>query len=153
MTDPDDRCSRSRSRSITPPVTAQAVPQPNFLADNVSADALGLHSMAQLNLQLPMCGVSAVPADSISLNDPEDPFGFHDGPRHNLAPQRLAEEYDTSRSSAACQLGCTIAKSYTCCSTNANPPRRSQRMALHRPMHDISGVFRVSRQLEQPGFL
>ena len=35
MTVPDDRCSRSRSRSMTPPVTAD-IPQPNFLANQVS---------------------------------------------------------------------------------------------------------------------
>ena len=34
-----------------------------------------------------------MPEKSISLNDPEDSFGFHDGPRHNLASQRLAENY------------------------------------------------------------
>ena len=95
MTDPDDRRSRSRSRSVTPPVTDGAIPQPNFLADQTPADlnAPRLHSTPRLNLQPPMRGASAIPANSISLNDPEDPFGFHDGPRHNLALQRLAEEY------------------------------------------------------------
>ena len=65
MTDPDDRRSRSRSRSITPPV---AMPQPNYLAQQVSADlnVPGQHSMAMLNMQ-PLAStshVSAVPANS-----------------------------------------------------------------------------------------
>jgi hypothetical protein len=34
-----------------------------------------------------------MPENSISLNDPEHPFGFNDGPRHNLPLQRLAENY------------------------------------------------------------
>jgi hypothetical protein len=88
MTDPDDRRSRSRSRSVTPPV---AMPQPNFLAQQIPADlnAPARHSTAMLNIQPPTSRVSAVPANSISLNDPDDPFGFCDGPRDNLAPQRL----------------------------------------------------------------
>ena len=91
MTDPDDRRSRSRSRSVTPPV---AMPQPIFLAQQFSADlnVPGRHSMAMLNMQ-PLAStshVSALPANSISLNDPEDPFVSLDGPRDNLAPQRLA---------------------------------------------------------------
>ena len=80
---------------MTPPVASQAIPQPNFLAADL--DEPRLHPMfilPRLNLQPPMIGVLAIPANSISLNDPkDDPFGFHDGPRHNLAPQRLAEEY------------------------------------------------------------
>ena len=91
MTDPNDRCSRSKS--MTP--LSQAIPQPNFLAADL--DKPRLHPMPilpRLNLQPPMIGVPAIPANSISLNDYEDdPFGFHDGPRHSLAPQRLAEEY------------------------------------------------------------
>ena len=93
MTDPDDRRSRSRSRSVTPPV---AIPQPIFLPQQIPADldVPGPHSMAGLNLQPPMRRVSAVSesVNSISLNDDpeEDPFGFHDEPRHNLAPQGLA---------------------------------------------------------------
>ena len=88
MTDPDDRRSRSRSRSVTPPV---AMPQPYFLAQQISADlnVSGRRSMAMLNMQPSTSRVSAVPANSISLNDPEDPFVCLDGPRDNLAPQRL----------------------------------------------------------------
>ena len=92
MTDPDDRRSRSRSRSMTPPVTADAIPQPNFLADRIPSE-VPRGSMPRLNLQPPMHEVSAVPPNAISLNDPDDPFGYHDGPRHNLAQQRLADEY------------------------------------------------------------
>ena len=66
-----------------------------FLAADL--DEPRLHPMPilpRLNLQPPMIGVPAIPANSISLNDPEeDPFEFHDGPRHNLAPRRIAEEY------------------------------------------------------------
>ena len=129
---------------MTPPVTAQAIPQPNFLADNVSADALGLHSMAQLNLQPPMRGVSAVPANSISLNDPEDPFGFHDGPRHNLAPQRLAEEYGVNimippEVQLPANWDAPLQNPIPAVPPMPIPPRRGRRMALHRPMHDISG--------------
>ena len=95
MTDPDDR--RSRSRSMTPPVTPEAIPQPDFLSDQIPTelDALRLHSMPRVNLRPTMhrSSGSAVPENSISLNDPEDPFGFEDGPRNNLAPQRLAEQY------------------------------------------------------------
>ena len=88
MTDPDDRRSRSRSRSVTPPV---AMPQPYFLAQQISADlnVSGRHSMAMLNMQPSTSRVSAVPVNSISLNDPEDPFVSLDGPRDNLAPQKL----------------------------------------------------------------
>jgi hypothetical protein len=77
---------------VTPPIAT--IPQPNFLAQQIPADlnAPGLHSMALLNMQPPMSRVS-VPADSISLNDPDDPFGFGDGPRDNLARQRVAGEY------------------------------------------------------------
>ena len=95
MTDPDER--RSRSRSVTPPVTAGGFPQPNFLAERIGADldVPRVPSTPRLNVHLPMHGVSAsaVPENSISLNDPEDPFGYNDGPRHNLTPQRLADVY------------------------------------------------------------
>ena len=72
-----------------PPV---AMPQPNFLAQKVSADlnVPGWHSMAMLNMQ-PLAStshVSAVPANSISLDDPEDPFVSLDGSRDNLAPAK-----------------------------------------------------------------
>ena len=109
MTDPDDR--RSRSRSRTPPVPSPAIPQPNFLAGDVAdldaaprVHSTGMPTLPRLNLQPsgPMLGVFAAQPNTISLNDPEDPFGFHDGPRHNLAPQRLAEqrsEEHTSNSS------------------------------------------------------
>ena len=61
MTDPDDR--HSRSRSATPPVASQAIPQPNFLAADL--DEPRLHPMPilpRLNLQPPMIGVLAIPA-------------------------------------------------------------------------------------------
>ena len=93
MTDFDDRYSRSKS--TTPPVASQSIPLPGFQA-NHHLDAPRLHAMPtlpRLNLQAPVLGAPAMPANSISLNGPEDPFGFHNGPRHNLAPQRLAEEY------------------------------------------------------------
>ena len=93
MTDPDNRRSRSRSRSMTPPVTAD-IPQPNFLANQVSSDyEVPRGSIPRLNLHPPMHGVPAMPPNAINLNEPDDPFGYHDGPRHNLAPQRLANEY------------------------------------------------------------
>ena len=38
-----------------------------------------------------MHAVSAMSENSISLNNPEDTFGFHDRPRHNLGLQGLAE--------------------------------------------------------------
>ena len=40
-----------------------------------------------------MHGVPAMPPNAINLNEPNDPFGYHDGPRHNLAPQQLPNEY------------------------------------------------------------
>ena len=44
MTDPDDHCSRSRSRSQTPPETPQRLfPQPTFIAANPAhISSLGL---------------------------------------------------------------------------------------------------------------
>ena len=116
MTDPDDRRNRTRSRSMTLPVMADII-QPDFLGNQ---NEVPRGSMPRLNLQPSMHGVSAVPQNA--TNEPDDPFGYHDGPRHNLAPQRLADEYgvDPSRSSVVCQLGCTIAKSHSCCSTNAS---------------------------------
>ena len=96
MTDPDDRrnSSSSRSRSTTPPVAS--MPQPIFLADRIHVDSEAPR-LPRLHLPPSVCGVSAtMPENSISLNDPEDPFGFHDGPRHNLASQRLAENYEAN---------------------------------------------------------
>ena len=96
MTDPDDRrnSSSSRSRSTTPPVAS--MPQPIFSADRIHVDSEAPR-LPRLHLPPSVCGVSAtMPENSISLNDPEDPFGFHDGPRHNLASQRLAENYEAN---------------------------------------------------------
>ena len=77
---------------MTPPVTSGSVQQPIFLADRIPVDS-DAPRLPRLNLRPPVHGVSAMPDNAISLNDPEDPFGFHDGPRHNLASQRLAENY------------------------------------------------------------
>jgi hypothetical protein len=126
MTDPDDR--RSRSRSMTPPVASTAppiafiaptaVPQPNFLADVVDLNAHRLHS---INLQPSTSGALAVPANAISLNDPEDPFGFHDGPRHNnILAQRLSG-YGVNIPPEVQLPANWDAKSHACNSTNANP--------------------------------
>ena len=150
MTNPDDRCSRSKSR--TPPVPSPVIPQPNFLANDVDdLDAApGPHSMPTLpRLNLwpsgPMLGVftvQAIPANSISLNDPEDPFGFDDGPRHNLAPQRLAEQYGVHMPPEIC-----LPANWDAPLQNPMPVvppmpishRRGQGRAPLGPLHDISG--------------
>ena len=144
MTDPDDR--RSRSRSATPPVASQAIPQPNFLAADL--DEPRLHPMPilpRLNLQPPMIGVPAIPANSISLNDPEDdPFGFHDGPRHNLAPQRLAEEYGVyipPEVQLPANWDAPLQNPMPVVPPMPIPPRRRGRggRAVLGPLHNISG--------------
>ena len=154
MTDPDDR--RSRSRSRTPPVPSPAIPQPNFLADDVDdLDAAPrLHSMPmlpRLNLRPsgPMLGVfaaQAAPANSISLNDPEDPFGFHDGPRHNLAPQRLAEQYGVHMPPEVqlpANWDAPLQNPMPVVPPMPIPPRRGRGRGRGRaplgPLHDISG--------------
>ena len=63
MTDPDDRHSRTRSRSMTPPVMADII-QPDFLGNQ---NEVPRGSMPRLNLQPPMHGVSAVPQNDTSF--------------------------------------------------------------------------------------
>ena len=77
---------------MTPPVASGSIQQPIFLADRIPVDS-DAPRLSRLNLQPPVHGVSAMPDNAISLNDPEDPLGFYDGPRCNLASQRLAENY------------------------------------------------------------
>ena len=60
MTNPNDRHSRMRSRSMTPPVMAEII-QPDFLGE------VPRGSMPRLNLQPPMHGVSAVPQNDTSF--------------------------------------------------------------------------------------
>jgi hypothetical protein len=154
MTDPDDR--HSRSRSATPPVTPQAIPQPNFLADLAASipqvqipsdfDAPRLHPMPRVNLQPPLQptpGVSAAPA-AISLNDPEDPFGFGfgSGPRHNLAPQRLAGVYGVNMSPEVhlpANWNALLQNPMPAVPPMPIPPRRGQGRPPLGPLHDISG--------------
>ena len=59
---------------MMPPVIADGNSQSNFLADEMGedVDVPRLHSTPRLNLQPPMIGVSALPRNSISSNDPED---------------------------------------------------------------------------------
>jgi hypothetical protein len=135
---------------MTPPVTAQAIPQPNFLADQIPADldAPGLHPMPRLNLRPSVPGFSALPADSISLNDDlDDPFGFHDGPRRNLASQRLAGEYGVN---IMIPPEVRLPDNWDAPLRNPMPTvppmpvfhrraRRGQGRAPVGPMHDISG--------------
>ena len=128
---------------MTPPVIAHAIPQLNFLADQMPADldASGLRSMPRLNLQH---GVSAVPANSISLNDPEDPFEFHDGPRHNFAPQRLADEYGVNivippEVQLPANWDTPLQSPMPAVPPMPIPPRRGRGRAPLGPMHDISG--------------
>ena len=52
MTNPDDRCSRTRSRSMTPPVMADII-QPDFLGNQ---NEVPRGSMRRLNLQPSMHG-------------------------------------------------------------------------------------------------
>ena len=149
MTDPDDRRSRSSSRSATPPGPVPAEPiisQPNFLAEQIPADleALRLRSAPRLNLRPPMRGVSAVPENSISLNDPEDPFGFHDGPRHNLGPQRLAEHYGVDimmppEVQLPANWDAPLQNPMPVVPPMPVPPRRGRRRAPVGPLNDISG--------------
>ena len=159
MTDPDDR--RSRSRGTTPPATPQAVPQPNFLADLAARipqvqipadfDAPRLHPMPRVNFQPPLQptpGVSAAPA-AMSLNDPEDPFGFGfgsgGGPTHDLALQRLAEVYGVNippEVQLPANWDALLQNPMPVVPPMPIPPRRGRGRRALGPLHDISGSQR-----------
>ena len=186
---------------MTPPVAVDGFHQPNILADDMGVDVEvpRLPSTSRLNLRSPMLGVSTIPRNSISLNDPEDPqpnlladqmgvdvdvprsnpmpqpnfladnmgvdvdvprqlstprpnnpedpFGFHDGPRHNLAPQRLANEYGVNNIVMPPEV--QLPANWDAPLQNPMPivppmpvpprPRRGRRRAPSGPRHDISG--------------
>ena len=91
-----------------------------------------------------MLGVFAVqatgiPANSISLFDPEDPFWFDDGPRHNLAPQRLAEQYGVHMSPEVwlpANWDAPLQNPMPVVPPMPIPPRRGRGRALLGPLHD-----------------
>ena len=116
------------------------------MADQIPADleALRLRSVPRLNQRPPMRGVSALPENSINLNDPEDPFGFHDGPRHNLGPQRLAEQYGVNimmppEVQLPANWDAPLRNPMPVVPPVPIPPRRGRRRAPSGPLHGISG--------------
>jgi hypothetical protein len=128
---------------MTPPVASEAISQPIFLADQIPVDS-DAPRPPRLNLRPPMRGVSAIPEHSISLNDPEDPFGFHDGPRHNLPSQRLAENYGANimippEVQLPANWDAPLRNPMPVVPPMPAPHRRRRGRAPHGPLHDISG--------------
>ena len=129
---------------MSPPVASEAIPQPIFLADRIPVDSEAPR-LPRLNLRPLVHGVSAIiPENSISLNDPEDPFGFRDGPRLNLASQRLAENYGANimippEVQLPANWDAPLKNPMPVVPPMPTPHRRGRGRAPRGPLHDISG--------------